>query len=144
MSAANSKYSLRETSIDTSITGFGQIFPGCQICIETLHCGMQIIGPHIKLRSDAATCRDMPAVKINVKLPDPLQHLIGTVPEIEKLPAYITKTTASIALLRNLREKLVQGPEVGKIESLVEIAKPLPKDMTLLFHLQFSDSGSST
>ena len=122
ITAANSEYSTRETSIDTSITGSGQLFPGCQICIITLHCGRRIICSHIKLQSDLATCRDMSAVTIKLNLTDTLQHIIGTVSQIENLPAYYTKRTTAVALLRHLRGKFVQGPEIGKIVSLVEIA----------------------
>ena len=31
---------------------------------------------HIKIRSDLQSCQYLPAKRINVKLPDPLEHLI--------------------------------------------------------------------
>ena len=69
---------------------------------------------------------------MNVNLPDPLSHLLTLLPNISDLPHYNTKSTASIDLLRDVREALIYGPEVGNIDSLVEIARPLASKMTLL------------
>ena len=56
----------------------------------------------------------MLAIKIVVKLPEPLQRIIATVSKTEILPAYNTKTTKWIALRRHISEKLVEGPELEK------------------------------
>ena len=45
---------------------------------------------HIKVRADLQSCKYLPAKRINVKLPDPLAHLIDSVPNINELPKYET------------------------------------------------------
>ena len=46
---------------------------GCNICLFTLNCGHKMFSDHIKIRADLQSCQYIPAKRINVKLPDPLQ-----------------------------------------------------------------------
>ena len=71
ITSATTAYTLIETDT-ASTTSSGIInYPGCRICI-TLECGEHLIGPHIKTRSDLSTCEQLPAIKVTVKVPDPL------------------------------------------------------------------------
>ena len=60
---------------DTASTNSSRIikYHGCRICITTLECEKRIVGPHIKIRSDLSTCEQLAAIKIKVKVPDPLK-----------------------------------------------------------------------
>ena len=100
-------------------------YQGCRICIVTLQCGHQLSGRNFKMRSDLTSCQHIPAVKVNVKLPDPLGHLIEVLPTVDEIPTYNTRIDASIEMLRSVREKLKILPSSGDQESLEEIARPI-------------------
>ena len=75
ITSATTPYTLFESDT-ASTTSSGIIkYPGCRICIITLECGKQLVGPHIELRSDLSTCEQLPASKIKVKFPDSLKQL---------------------------------------------------------------------
>ena len=78
---------------------------GCNVCIITLNCG-ELISKHIKIRSDLSSCSKIPETQINVKLDDALQHLIPTVPNLEKLPYFKSKMDANIALFQQMKLEL--------------------------------------
>ena len=69
-------------------------FKGCRICLISLECGSQTMGTHIRIRSDLSNCEHIPAVKVNIKLPDPLAHLIGTLPSVEEMQTYLVDATS--------------------------------------------------
>ena len=69
-------------------------------------------GDHIKIRSDLSTCEEMPAIKVNGILPDPLLLLRSEVPEIDDMPNYSNKTEAGIAMLKEIRETLLDSPKM--------------------------------
>ena len=107
-------------------------YPGCRICIITLKCGKQLSGDHIKIRSDLSTCEEMPAIKVNVKFPDPLLELWSELPEIDDMPYYSTKAEAGIAMLKEVRETLLDSPKMRDPKKLLEIARPIMTKMTQL------------
>ena len=75
ITSATTAHTLFESDT-ASTTSSGIIrYPGCRICIITLECGKQLVGPHIKIRSHLSTCEQLPAIKIKVKFPDPLKQL---------------------------------------------------------------------
>ena len=57
-------------------------------------------GDNIKIRSDLSACDKLPVVEFNVKLPDPLKHLLGVLPSIDEMPNYNQQTDANIDILR--------------------------------------------
>ena len=75
ITSSSASVSSRETNIDATTATDLKSYKGCHICIVTLACGKQLISPNVKIRSDLSTCARVPAIKINVKLPDPLAHL---------------------------------------------------------------------
>ena len=67
ITSATTAYTPFETNT-ASTTSSGRIKnPGRGICIITLECRRQLVGPHIKHRSDLGTCEQLPATEIFVK-----------------------------------------------------------------------------
>ena len=89
-------------------------------------------GPHIKIRSDLSTCEQPPAIKVNAKFPDPLKQLWSELPAIEDMPYYSTKTEAGVALLKEVRERLLEGPKMRDPKKLLDIARPITSKVTQL------------
>ena len=106
---------------------------GCKICLITLNCGEQLISKHIKIRSDLSSCAKILAVQIDVKLDDPLQKLISTVPELDQLPYYKSKADANIALFQQMKLELtMMSVDNLQQNDYDKIAKPLVHKMQLL------------
>ena len=74
----------------------------------------------------------MPAIKVNVKFPDPLLELWTELPEIGDMPYYSTKAEAGIAMLKEVRKTLLDGPKMRNPKKLLEIARPITTKMTQL------------
>ena len=124
ITSATTAYTLMET--DTASTTSSGIIkcPGCRICIVTLECGKQLVGPHLKIRSDLSTCEQLLAIKVTVKLTDPLAQLGSELPEVHDMPDFSTKSAAGIEMLKQVRESL--------LEKRLEIARPISSKMTQL------------
>ena len=56
----------------------------------------------INIRADLQSCQYLPAKRIKVKLPDPIEQLIDSVPDINELPKYGTSTEANLDLLKKV------------------------------------------
>ena len=93
---------------------------------------MQIHTGHIIIRSDLASCLTIPAFKLRLSLPDPLESLIMQVPPLDDLPVYTSKAEAGVTLLKAVRKKLISSLRVRQVNQLVEIARPFALDMKLL------------
>ena len=89
-------------------------------------------GDHIKFRSGLSTCEEMPAIKVNVKVPDPLLELWSELPEIDDMPYYSTEAEAGIAMIKEVRETLLDSPKMRERKKLLEIARPITTKMTQL------------
>ena len=131
ITSANTDFTFRESSSLATSTS-SRSFVGCHICIITLACGMQIHTGHIIIRSDLAACSTIPAIKLRLSLPDPLESLIMQVPPLDVLPLYTSKAEAGVTLLKAVRKKLISSPRVRQVNQLVEIARPFAQDMKLL------------
>ena len=132
ITSATTAYTLFES--DTASTSSSGIikYPGCRVCIITLECGKQLVGPHIKIRSGLSTCEQLPTIKINVKFPDPLKQLWSELPEVYDMPYFSTNSAAGIAMLKEVREHLFDSPKMRDSEKLLEIARPISSKMTQL------------
>ena len=93
---------------------------------------MQIHTGHIIIRSNVASSSIIPAVKLRILLPDPLESLIMQVPPLDDLPLYTSKAEAGVTLLKAVRKKLISSPRVRQVNQLVEIARPFAEDMKFL------------
>ena len=87
---------------------------------------------HIFIRSDHASCSTIPAIKLRLSLPDPLESLIMQVPLLDDLPLYSTKAEAGVISLKAVQRKLISSPRVRQVNQLMEIARPIAEDMKLL------------
>ena len=73
---------------------------------------MQMSGPHIKIRSDLSTCQQVPAIKVNMKFPDPSRHFCSELPTFDDMPYSSTKTEAGVTLLKEVPESLLGSPKM--------------------------------
>ena len=131
ITSANADFNFRESSSLATSTS-SRSFVGCHICIITLACGMQIHTGPIIIRSDLASCSTIPAIKLRLSLPEPLESLIMQVPPLDDLPLYTSKAEAGVTLLKAVRKKFISSPRVRQVKFLVEIARPFAQDMKLL------------
>ena len=132
ITSANTGYTLFESATASTASSGIIKHPGCRICIITLDCGKQLVGPHIKIRSDLSTCEQLPAIKIKVKFPDPLKQLWSELPEVDDMPYFSTKSAAGIAMLKEVRDYLIDSPKMRDPEKLSEIARPISSKNTQL------------
>ena len=93
---------------------------------------MQIHTGLIIIRSDLGSCSTIPASRLRLSLPDPLESLIMQVPPLDDLPFFTSKTEAGVTLLKAVRKKLISSPIVLEVNQLVELARPFAQDMKLL------------
>ena len=129
--SANADFTFRESS-SLAISSSSRSFAGCDFCIIILARGMQMHSGHIIIRSDFAYCSTIPAIRLRLSLPDPLESLIMQVPPSDDLPLYTSKAEAGVILLKAVRKKLISSPKVRQVNQLVEIARPFAQDMKLL------------
>ena len=132
ITSASSSFSLWEYNLHEVHTPSRREHSGCNICIITLDCRTQLTTRNIKIRPDLESCDKIPARRINVTLSDPLEHLLSTIPEINELPYFESKTDAGIRLLEQVKIKLIDSPIVTNMEQLDEISKPIADGMKLL------------
>ena len=131
ITSANADFTFRESSSLATSTS-SRSFADCHICIITIACGMQIHTGHIIIRADLASCSTIPAIKLRLSLPDPLESLIMQVPPLDDLPLYTSEAEAGVTLLKAVRKKLISSLRVRQVNQLVEIARPFAQDMKLL------------
>ena len=128
LTSASKDYSLREYSL-TNNAGIGTEHPGCHICLITLNCGTQLISKFIKIRPDLSSCDKIPAMQIDVKMPDPLASVISHIPPLDELPYFDTKIDAGISLLHQVKSELQSTQLTQNPTRLEEIAKPIAQNM---------------
>ena len=71
---------------------------GCRICLVSLNCGKQLIGPNLRIRSDLGTCMKVSPLKLNVTLPEIMARLFCLIPTVDEL-LYNKRVEANIQLL---------------------------------------------
>ena len=129
---------LISASSDFTLSGIGMDenrrqtnFPreGCNICLITIKCGHTMFSDYIKIRADLQSCQYLPAKRINVKFPDPLAHLIDSVPNINELPKHETSTEANLDLLKKVKTEFIYSNRKLSTESLDELAKPITTEL---------------
>ena len=67
---------------------------------------------------------------MNVKFLDPLKQLWSELPAIEAMPYYYRKTEAGVALLKEVSDRLLEGPKLRDPKKFLEIALPITSKMT--------------
>ena len=140
--SATTAHTLYESDTESTTSSSIINYPGCRFCILTLKCGKQMSGPHIKIRSDLSTCEEFPAIKMNLKFPDPLQQLWSDLTEIDDMPYYSTKAETGIACLKGIRKRLLKSQKVGDPKIHLDIARPNTSKMTQLRPFLSKEIGS--
>ena len=129
LTSASSDYTLSEIGMDENGRHINVPHKGCNICLITLKCGHTMFSDNIRIRADLQSCQYLPATRINVKLPDPLAHLIDSVPNIHELPKYDSPTEANLDLLKKVKKEFIYSNRKLSTESLDAIAKPITTEM---------------
>ena len=129
LTSAPSDFTLGEIGTDKNGRQTNIPRKGCNICLITLKCGHTMFSDHIKIRADLLSCQYLPAKRINVKLTDPLAHLIDSVPNINELPKYESSTEANLDLLQKVETEFIYSNRKLSTESLDDIAKPITTEM---------------
>ena len=91
-----------------------------------------LVGSLIKIRSDLSICEQLPAIQIDVKLPHPLTQIWSELRKEDVMPYFSTKSVAGIAMLKEVREILLDSPKMGDPDQVLEIARPISLKMTQL------------
>ena len=142
INSANPNFNFRESFMNATTTAGSKTIKGCRICIVSLKCGKQLIGPNIRIRSDLTTCMKVPPLYLNVKLPDQMSKLFSLLPTVDELPYYNTRVEANIKLLHTLKLELQSQPDKTYRDDLTLIAKPIADKLTALkpsLEKQFND-----
>ena len=129
LTSASSDYTLSEIGMDENGRHINVPHKGCNICLITLKCGHTMFSDNIKIRADLQSCQYLPATRIKPKLPDPLAHLIDSVPNIHELPKYDSPTEANLDLLKKVKTEFIYSNRKLSTESLDAIAKPITTEM---------------
>ena len=132
--SAHGDFTLTESNSNSSHPLQVAYHNGCQACVFTLNCGRELEGPNIHVRSDLSACRDVPALRIDVQLPDPIAHLFTKLPTLEDMPHIPTIEAARFHLIEDVEIALATVPESKRknLEELDKIADPIIFRMTQL------------
>ena len=87
---------------------------------------------HIKIRPDLGSCDKIPAKRLTIQLPDPLEAILSKIPPIEELPYFRTRAEATSALVTEVRAELVKSQYVVDVTHLDKLATPIAARMTKL------------
>ena len=105
ITSANTNYKLVETASNGSNPLERTEHPGCRVCIITLACGRQLAGDYIRVRSDLYACSSLPAIRLDVKLPDPLAGIFEMIPPLEELPHFSSVAEAQQKVFEDIQPK---------------------------------------
>ena len=104
--SSSPNFKFRESFMNATTTAGSSKANGCRICLVSLSCGKQLIGPNVRIRSDLSTCMKVPPLKLNATLPEPIARLFSIIPTVDQLPHYNTRVEANIQLLNSLQLEL--------------------------------------
>ena len=132
ITSTSSNFKFRESYMNATTTAGSTMIDGCRICLVSLSCGKQLIGPNVRIRSDLSTCMKVPPLKLNVTLPEPMARLFSLIPTVDQLPHYNTRVEANIQLLSSLKLELQSQPDNSYRSDLNYIAQPIAQKLTAL------------
>ena len=101
--------------------------PGCQVCVLELKCGTKIETSSMELRADMFSCKNDSAIKIDIKIADPLQHLFSKLPDLAELPHISSMSEARRQIVEQVQLKMLTVPEFHRksLDKLDEISEPI-------------------
>ena len=81
----------------------------------------------MELRADMFSCKNDSAIKIDIKLADPLQHLFSKLPDLVELPHISSMSEACRQIFEQAQLKMLTVPEFHRksLDKLNEISKPI-------------------
>ena len=108
--------------------------PGCKTCVIELECGTKIETRFMKIRADIFSCRNDTAIRIDVNLTDPLQHLFSKIPSLNEMPHISTITQAREQMIEKVQLKLATVPDYHRksFQKLDKLTEPIILDMTTI------------
>ena len=110
----------------------------------SLKCGEQVDGPNVLMRSDEKSCAEMPASRIDVKLPTAIDHLFKTLPPLRNLVNYDNSKPAKEELVSNFRLEVMKNSDMPKSDIEVEqIAQPILTKLPQLKPIYEQQFGST-
>ena len=87
---------------------------------------------NLKIRSELISCSQIPAIKLRVSSPNPLESLITQVSPLDELPLYDSRAEAGVKLLKEIPKGLLHNPRVREVNQRVDIPRPSASDMKIL------------
>ena len=108
--------------------------PGCKTCVTELECGTKIETRFMEIRADIFSCRNDTAIRIDVNLTDPLQHLFSKIPSLNEMPHISTITQAREQMIEKVQLKLATVPDYHRksFQKLDKLTEPIILDMTTI------------
>ena len=105
--------------------------PGCQVCIIELQCGTKLETTFLEIRADMFSCQNTTLQKLDIKLTDPLKHLLSKVSAIDNLPHFATIAQARQQFIEEIQIQMSEIPDHQRpsLNKLDEIAQPILMNM---------------
>ena len=105
--------------------------PGCQVCIIELQCGTKLETTFLEIRADMFSCQNTTLQKLDIRLTDPLKHLLSKVPAIDNLPHFATIAQARQQFIEEIQIQMSEIPNHQRpsLNKLDEIAQPILMNM---------------
>ena len=101
----------------------------------------------MELRADMFSCRNDSAVRIDVNLTDPLQHLFSKIPSLNEMPHISTLTQAREQVIEKVQLKLANVPDYHRksFDRLDKLTEPIIGNMKTIrpsLRNRFTDSST--
>ena len=120
---------------------------GCQVCIIELQCETKLETTFLEIRADMFSCQNTTLQKLDIKLTDPLKHLLSKVPAIDNLPHFATIAQARQQFIEEIQIQTSEIPDHQRLSlnNLDEITQPILMNMQSIrpsIKNRFTQSGT--
>ena len=82
------------------------VLKGCPVCIIKKLRGGKLKTNHLTIQADSSSCANRTITKTEVKMADPLQHLISALPPIQNIPHQPTIEAAETSLVEEVQSRM--------------------------------------
>ena len=111
--------------------------PGCKTCVIELECDTKIETRFMEIRADIISCRNDTAIRIDVNLTDPLQHLFSKIPSLNRDATHfenfvITQTREQMIEKVQLKFATVTDYHRKSFQKLDKLTESIFLDMTTI------------
>ena len=127
ITSARDNYVFQESIENHGTHELSAKMPGCRVCLIVLECNQMMQTDNINIRPDLDTCQAMESGQFELKLADPLKHLLEMLPDISQLPQFETQVEAQAQFLRDVRVELMRSPHqsIKQKDAIEQLAKPV-------------------